>query len=76
MVCLWVLSLLLDSMTEAGIIISLAIIGFVVFLAIKGNELTAKNYLAKGWEIINTDSDTLTVLRKRWKISAVQNNLY
>ena len=75
MACLWALSLLLNSIAEAGIIISLAIIGLVIFLAVRGNELAAKNYLKKGWEIYNADSNTLTVLRKRWKINAVQYNL-
>ena len=61
MACLWALSLLLNSIAEAGIIIFLAIIGLVIFLAVRGNELAAKNYLKKGWEIYNADSNTLTV---------------
>ncbi len=69
MACLWALSLLLDSITGDGIIIFLAIIGLVIYFAIKGNELTAKNYLEKGWEICDADSNTLTVMKKRWKIN-------
>ncbi len=67
---LWVVSLLLMNNTQAGIIISLAMLGLDIFLAIKGNEMTAKNYLEKGWEFFNSDSEIVKLAKTRWKIAA------
>lgn len=46
----------------------MAVIGFGlnIFIAIKGNELTAKNYLELGWEFTEPDSDMVRMAKGKW----------
>lgn len=37
-----------------------------IYLAVKGNELTAKNYLAKGWQFAEPDAITTKQGRQKW----------
>jgi hypothetical protein len=45
-----------------------------IYLAIKGNELTAKNYLEHGWEFAEPDSDMVRFARVQWGLSAPGNS--
>lgn len=44
-------------------------IGLQVFLGIKGNEMTAKNYLEHDWVFVNPDSEFIREAKIRWGIS-------
>lgn len=52
----------------AFIILILIQIGLSIFFGIKGNEMTAKNYLEKGWELVNLDSDIVKMAKEKWVI--------
>lgn len=49
-----------------NLILSLAFLGLEIFVGIKGNELTAKNYLELGWEFIDPDSDVVKMAKGKW----------
>ena len=65
---LWVLNLALINVDVAAahIILSLAFLGLEIFVGIKGNELTAKNYLELGWEFTEPDSDVVKMAKGKW----------
>lgn len=44
-------------------------LGFAIFFGIKGNEMTAKNYLELGWEFCNPDSDEVKMAKTQWGIN-------
>lgn len=52
-----------------GIATMLASIGFSVWIAIKGNELTAKNFLERGWEFSSPDSDIVKLAKAKWGLA-------
>ena len=39
-----------------------------IWLGIKGNEMTAKNYLDLGWELLDPSSELTRYAKSRWKI--------
>lgn len=43
--------------------------GLQIFLAIKGNEMTAKNYLENGWTFVEPDSELTKMGKMRWGIT-------
>ena len=43
--------------------------GLGIYLGLKANELTAKHYLEKGWEIQNPDNDLVKMAKLRWGIA-------
>lgn len=45
------------------------IIGLSVFLGIKGNEITAKNYLELGWEFVDNNSELVQYAQRKWNIN-------
>ena len=51
---------------SANFILSLAFLGLEIFVGIKGNELTAKNYLELGWEFTEPDSDVVKMAKGKW----------
>ena len=65
---LWVLNFALLSVdvAVANFILSLAFLGLEIFVGIKGNELTAKNYLELGWEFTEPDSDVVKMAKGKW----------
>lgn len=72
---LWVVNLIAPSALPAdeGAIISIGlfIIFFAlqIFLGIKGNEMTAKNYLENNWAFAEPDSELTKMAKMRWGIS-------
>ena len=39
-----------------------------IWLGIKGNEMTAKNYLENGWIFSNLESDDVKFAKQKWRI--------
>lgn len=75
---LWGFNLLIQALlidTGAGqtatIPITLFVLGLSVWFGIKGNEMTAKNYLEKGWKTLETDSDAVKHARNKWGLSEI-----
>lgn len=54
---------------EEALIWNLISLIVIVYVAIKGNELTAKNYLKSGWEFLEPDSELTKMVKVRWKIN-------
>jgi hypothetical protein len=48
----------------------IAMIGLQIWLGIKGNEMTAKNYLEQGWEFAEPNAEATLEGKARWRISA------
>ena len=62
---LWVLNLvLMDPATF--VLIQPIMIGMAVWIAIKGNEMTAKNLLERSYEFVDPDSDVVRFAKVRW----------
>ena len=51
------------------ILLNLVFLGLQIWLGIKGNEMTAKNYLELGWNFINPDSDEVKFAKGKWGIN-------
>ncbi len=54
--------------STAGVIALLTEIVIVVWLGVKGNEYTAKNYLERGWVFARPDSLEAQYAMSRWNI--------
>ena len=73
MLALWMVNLVGPSVAvtdEDVFVLELACqIGFValgVFFGVKGNEMTAKNYLENGWSFSDPDDDATTFAKGKW----------
>jgi len=73
---LWIINLiapgLMHTQDEAlgiTIIINLLIFGLAIWMGIKGNEMTAKNYLENGWSFDEEESDSVKFAKGKWGIS-------
>ena len=42
--------------------------GLMTFMVIKGDELTAKNYLEQGWEFVDNDSEVVQKAKRKWNM--------
>ena len=51
------------------ILLNLVFLGLQIWLGIRGNEMTAKNYLELGWNFINPDSDEVKFAKGKWGIN-------
>ena len=51
------------------LMIMIANLGLSIFLAIKGNEFTAKNYIENGWMFVESDSDLVKMAKVKWGIT-------
>lgn len=49
------------------------LLGINIYLAIKGNELTAKNYIEQGWVFVDPESETVKMAKGKWGISDTKN---
>jgi Protein of unknown function (DUF2628). len=47
----------------------LVLLGMSIFMAIKGNAMTAKNYLELGWEFTTPDSEFVKLAKNKWGIN-------
>ena len=63
MLVIWVVNLFLPFV---GLPIML---GMEIWFGIKGNEMTAKNYLEHGWQWMNPDSDAVKRAKLLWRLS-------
>ncbi|MBM4128475.1 MAG: hypothetical protein FJ247_14360 [Nitrospira sp.] len=52
-----------------AVIIFFIFLGLEIFVGIKGNEMTAKNYLENGWVFVEPDSELTKMAKMRWGIS-------
>lgn len=52
----------------AYLIMVLIQLGLYVFIAIKGNEMTAKNLLEKGWKFAHPDAIETQAAKKFWRL--------
>ncbi len=50
-------------------ILEVASLSVYIFLGIKANEMTAKNYLKQGWEFVDPDSDGVKLAKVKWRIT-------
>lgn len=72
---LWVVYMVVPAMLpdERGwgieFALSLILLGLEIFLGIKGNEMTAKNYLENGWEFVEPESELTKMAKMRWGIT-------
>lgn len=73
---LWAFNLVGPSLIEKEdeaivlkVVMTLFFMGFSIWLAIKGNEMTAKNYLEQGWMFVEPESEITKLAKMRWGIS-------
>lgn len=52
-----------------SIVLNLIFLGLQIWLGIKGNEMTAKNYLELGWNFTNPNSDEVKFAKEKWGIN-------
>ena len=72
---LWVVNVILGIVAEesesAAIIylfLQFIFIELMTFMGIKGDELTAKNYLEQGWEFVDNDSEVVQKAKRKWNM--------
>lgn len=70
---LWIVNFIGPSIAGADedavmiqVVMFLIMLGLSIWLAIKGNEMTAKNLLEQGWEFSESDSDATKFAKHRW----------
>ena len=63
-------SMMYDEEESLGllIVLNLVFLGLQIWLGIKGNEMTAKNYLEQGWEFVDGDSEAVQQAKRKWNI--------
>lgn len=72
---LWIVNLIVPSIVggeERDIVEGCILIIFIslqIFVGVKGNELTAKNYLEKDWTFVDPDGEFTKVAKMRWGIN-------
>jgi hypothetical protein len=72
----WVLAMIFNlasgsSDTAAALYLLISLVGLAlsVFMGVKGNEITARSLLARGWRVLDTDSDFTRMGLARWGIT-------
>jgi len=58
---------LADTEAVRGLIL-LIMIGLSIYIAVKGNELTAKWLINKGYEFVEPESEVVIETKRKWKI--------
>ena len=72
---LWVVNLIGPGLvgpgdaTGLGILLLFVFLGLQIWLGVKGNEMTAKNYLELGWTFIDQDAEALAFAKGKWGIA-------
>lgn len=51
-----------------SLFIGLIMTGLSIYMGLKGNEITVKNYLENGWEFIDPESDITKMAKMKWKL--------
>ncbi|WP_419204459.1 hypothetical protein [Bordetella trematum] len=59
-----------DAALGLSIIFGIIFFGLQIFMGLKGNEMTAKNYLENNWVFVNPESDITKMAKMRWGIAA------
>lgn len=58
---------------DDGVVVQIGLflvsMGLNIFIAIKGNEMTAKNYLENGWTFVEPESELTKLGKMRWGIT-------
>lgn len=49
--------------------LSIVIFGLAIYIGIKGNELTARKYLTRGWKFADRDSESAKRAMEKWGIT-------
>lgn len=57
-----------------GWVLGLGQFGFGIWAGIKGNEVTAKRYLKKGYELIDPNNDIVKYAKMKWGMFGVETN--
>jgi|LakMenEpi03Aug12_release.lakeMendotaPanAssembly.Ray.scaffolds.fasta_scaffold801323_2 hypothetical protein len=73
MLVLWLVNLFVSNTSyDPLLIFGLAIVLFIpnIWLAFRGNEITAKNYLENGWEFYEPDNDLTKMAKQKWIIAS------
>jgi hypothetical protein len=58
-----------DSALGLQVLMFFVFLALQIWLAIKGNEMTAKNYLEHGWKFIKPQSDIVRIACGKWGIN-------
>lgn len=69
---MWIITFSLAGNPEAETIwlgMNLVFVGFIVYMAMKGNELTARQLLAAGYEFASPDGEFTRFAKARWGIA-------
>jgi hypothetical protein len=72
---LWVVNLIGPGLagpgdaTGLGILLLFVFLGLQIWLGVKGNEMTAKNYLELGWTFVDQDAEGLAFAKGKWGIA-------
>jgi hypothetical protein len=66
---LWVVNLLAGGSPDIAVILFAIFLILQIWLGIKGNEMTAKNYLEHDWIIAEPDSEFTKMAKKKWGIN-------
>jgi hypothetical protein len=51
-----------------SLLVGLIFLGLQIWMGVKGNEMTAKNYLELGWDFAEKQSETVKFARGKWGI--------
>lgn len=72
---LWIVNIIVPAILapdqSAAFVIAMGIIcsGLAIWMGVKGNEMTAKNYLDNGWVFTEPQSDVTKLAKGRWGIT-------
>jgi hypothetical protein len=50
-------------------LMALVSFGLAIFMGVKGNEMTAKNYLEQGWSFVEPESELTRIAKVKWGIA-------
>ena len=57
-----------ETATIFYVLLQFIFIGLMTFMGIKGDELTAKNYLEQGWEFVDNDTEVVQKAKRKWNM--------
>ena len=57
-----------ETATIFYVLLQFIFIVLMTFMGIKGDELTAKNYLEQGWEFVDNDSEVVQKAKRKWNM--------
>ena len=73
---LWVTNFIAPAVTRdqdralgVQLLMFLTFLGLEIWIGIKGNEMTAKNYLENSWVFVNPDDEVTKMAKAKWGIS-------